>query len=141
MPWGQHDHVAGTRSFSVLFNVFIYDCTGSLLLLELSLAVEEIRATLRCCCGLLTVEGSPVGVRGFQGLGSIVVACGPQLPGSTWDLPGAGIKLVSPAPQGRLPSAGAIGEAPQCFCAPPSSMPYTERLCVQRLYSTACLLH
>lgn len=86
-PWGQHDHVTGTKIVQCSsLNVFIYDCTGSLLLLELSLAVES-GATLRCCCGLLTVEGSPVGVRGFQGLGSIVVACGPSCPGhvgSSW---------------------------------------------------------
>ena len=98
------------RSLSVLFFkcVFIYDCTRSLLLLEFSLAVES-RATLCCCCGLLTADGSPVEVRGFQDPGSIVVACGPSCPGhvgSSWsrDYPGV------PCTQGRLSAPGPAGK-------------------------------
>ena len=110
----------------VFFLIYIYGCLGLCCCLSF---LQLWRAGLlsSCCCGCLFAEGSLVKVPGLQGPGSIVVAFR-QLPCGTWDLPGPGIKLVSPVPQGRFSAPGPAGKPHSVF------LWLMEYLCVQHLY-------
>ena len=96
------------------FLICIYGCPGSLLLLECPPVVES-RATVQLL--LWTSHYGGFSCRGAWAPGPRLDSCGlwAQLPRGTWDLPGPGIKLVSPAPQGRFSAPGPAGKPHSVF--------------------------
>ena len=94
--------------------LFYFDCSGSSLLLGLFSSCREQGLLLSCgawsprcggffCRGVWApgVWASVVAVPGLWSTGSIVVAQA-QLVRGTWNLPGSGIRLMSPALTGRF---------------------------------------
>ena len=105
-----------------LFYLFIFGCVGSSLLLSGFLQLRRVGATLRCsarashcggfsCCGAwaLGTQASVVVARGLSSCGSWTLECRLNSCGAwalllrgVWDLPGPGLKSVSPALAGRF---------------------------------------
>lgn len=84
----------------------VYGCAESSPPCRLALVTESTAAPH---CGVATslfvehgLERPVVAAPGLWSAGSVVAVQGGQLPCSTWDLPGSGIKLVSPALAGRV---------------------------------------
>ena len=98
----------------LLFLRFVYDCAKSSPPCRLAL-VTVSTAALHCGAVASLVaehglEGPVVAAPGLQSAGSVVAVQGGQLPRGTLDLPGSGIKLVSPALAGRFLTTESPGE-------------------------------
>ena len=98
---------------------FIYGCVGSLLLLTDFLQLRRAGATLQCSARASHCNGfSCCGAWALGAQASVVVACRlsscgarAQLLRGMWDLPGPGIKPMSPALAGRFLTTAPPGKS------------------------------
>ena len=123
---------------SILKNDFIYlflAVLGRRWCAGFSLVV--ISGATRCCdfscCGAcaLEPEGFSTVVPGLWRSGTTVVA---HRLSCMWDLPGSGIKLVSPALAGRFFTTELPGKPAQSICSPIFSYPFVLRIRSQLLW-------
>ena len=93
-----------------LFNLFISGCAGSLRLCRLfsSCSAQASHCSGFSCCRAWARGCAVFSSCGSQALDGRLNSCGPwaQLPIGIWDLPGSGIKPVTPALQGEFLTPG-----------------------------------